>query len=216
MPAMPFDFAALPDWAVLTDQQTTQLLGVSLDTLGRLDRAGDGPPRVRTLASSPRQAGRRAPQVGSTPLEQAPFGHYAMKQIKSPGAVAALGASEIDGLGRHVVSEISSAPIVTQAPIPATLIGSDRCEREGYTVRAYAPVLAMCRELVAAGYDPATPLEAYRGDILCLRVRSIGEGAKYTVKDNSTGTPALRRYQEPALGIARGSSIAPDVSGAPQ
>ena len=74
----------------------------------------------------------------------------------------------------------------------------------------------MCRELVAAGYDPATPLEAYRGDMLCLRVRSIGEGAKYTVKDNSTGTPALRRYQEPVLGIARASSIAPDVSGALQ
>ena len=50
MPAIetvPFDFKALPDWAVLTDQQTTQLLGLSLDTLGRLDRAGDGPPRVR-------------------------------------------------------------------------------------------------------------------------------------------------------------------------
>jgi hypothetical protein len=52
---VPFDFTALPDWAVLTDQQTTQLLGVSLDTLGRLDRAGDGPPRVKL---SPRRHGR--------------------------------------------------------------------------------------------------------------------------------------------------------------
>jgi predicted DNA-binding transcriptional regulator AlpA len=52
---LPLELAALPDWAVLTDQQTTQLLGFSLDTLGRLDRAGDGPPRVEL---SPRRHGR--------------------------------------------------------------------------------------------------------------------------------------------------------------
>jgi hypothetical protein len=50
------------------------------------------------------------------------------------------------------------------APIRATLIGCDQCEAEGHTVRARAPVLAMCRELVAAGYDPAKPLEAYRAE----------------------------------------------------
>jgi predicted DNA-binding transcriptional regulator AlpA len=49
------ELTALPDWAVLTDRQTSQLLGFSLDTLGRLDRAGDGPPRVRL---SPRRHGR--------------------------------------------------------------------------------------------------------------------------------------------------------------
>jgi hypothetical protein len=51
----PLNLAALPDWAVLTDRQTTQLVGFSLDTLGRLDRAGDGPPRVNL---SPRRHGR--------------------------------------------------------------------------------------------------------------------------------------------------------------
>lgn len=58
MPAigkMPLNFTALPDWAVLSDQQATELLGVSLDTLGRLDRGGDGPPRVKL---SPRRHGR--------------------------------------------------------------------------------------------------------------------------------------------------------------
>jgi hypothetical protein len=39
-------------------------------------------------------------------------------------------------------------------------------------------VLAMCRRLVEVGYDPATPLHAYRDDTLCLAVRSIGEGAR--------------------------------------
>src|SRR5262249_8978393 len=46
---------ALPDWAVLTDQQTSQLLGLSVDTLRRLDRDCDGPPWVKL---SPRRRGR--------------------------------------------------------------------------------------------------------------------------------------------------------------
>ena len=54
-------------------------------------------------------------------------------------------------------------------------------------VKAYAPVLAMCRALVAAGRDPMEPLEAYRGDVLCLKVRSIGEGAKLAIKRNGVG-----------------------------
>jgi hypothetical protein len=36
----------------------------------------------------------------------------------------------------------------------------------------------MCRKLVAEGYDPRRALEAYRGDMLCLKVRSIGEASK--------------------------------------
>jgi hypothetical protein len=50
-----FHLAALPDWAVLTDQQTSRVLGLSLDTLRRLDRGRDGPPRVEL---SPRRHGR--------------------------------------------------------------------------------------------------------------------------------------------------------------
>ena len=64
--------------------------------------------------------------------------------------------------------------------IRAELSGSDTCSAAGITARANAPVLAMCRHLVAAGHDPATRLEAYRGDVLCLTVRTIGEGAQRT------------------------------------
>jgi hypothetical protein len=63
-------------------------------------------------------------------------------------------------------------------PIRAEIIKSNRCDAEGYSVKTSAPVLAMCRKLVEAGYDPATPLHACRGDTLCLKVRSIGEGAR--------------------------------------
>jgi predicted DNA-binding transcriptional regulator AlpA len=55
IPKLPLQLSALPDWAVLTDQQTSGVLGLSLDTLHRLDRRRDGPPRVKL---SPRRHGR--------------------------------------------------------------------------------------------------------------------------------------------------------------
>jgi hypothetical protein len=59
----------------------------------------------------------------------------------------------------------------------------------------------MCRKLIAAGHDPATPLEAYRGPILCLRVRSIGEGAKLTVKTMGNGAPGFIVERAPGRAI---------------
>src|SRR6516162_7938745 len=67
---------------------------------------------------------------------------------------------------------------VPQQAIRADLIGSDYCIALGITSRSSIPVLALCRALVKAGHDPATALEAYRGDVLCLRVRSIGAAAQ--------------------------------------
>jgi hypothetical protein len=52
---LPPDLTALPDWAVISDQRAAKILDLSLDTLLRLDRAGDGPPRVNL---SPRRHGR--------------------------------------------------------------------------------------------------------------------------------------------------------------
>jgi hypothetical protein len=51
------------------------------------------------------------------------------------------------------------------------------CTAERVTACGSVPVLALCRKLIAAGYDPALPLHAYRGDTLALKVCSIGEGA---------------------------------------
>jgi len=59
----------------------------------------------------------------------------------------------------------------------AELRGDDICDACGITVRSSTPVLALCRKLVKAGYDPATPLEAYRGDTLCLRVPMLRDEA---------------------------------------
>jgi len=90
--------------------------------------------------------------------------------------------------------------IVEAKAIFAELIGSNTCTAAGVTVVDHAPVFALCRALVKAGQEPNRPLHAYRGDVLCLCVRSIGEGARLTVEDDRHGRPRLRRWRNRAKG----------------
>jgi hypothetical protein len=88
----------------------------------------------------------------------------------------------------------SSFQATTRPPLHAELIGSRRCSAVGITATGNAPVLTLCRRLIEAGHNPAAPLEARRGSTLCLRVRSIGEGARLTVREGaSNGRPRFVR-----------------------
>jgi hypothetical protein len=58
-------------------------------------------------------------------------------------------------------------------------------------------LFALCEKLIAAGHDPATALEAWRGEMLCLKVRSIGEGARLRVSPHGTGFVAERPGASP-------------------
>jgi hypothetical protein len=81
----------------------------------------------------------------------------------------------------------------TQA-ICAEIIGDDTASGAGLMARAHAPVLRLCRQLIAAGHDLTTPLLAYRGATLCLRIHSIGEAAALTVREStSDGRPRFAR-----------------------
>jgi len=60
-----------------------------------------------------------------------------MAESKSPGAVATLGAIEVDDLGRDVCSTISPTRKLTQA-LRAELIGSDQCSAVGITATGHA------------------------------------------------------------------------------
>jgi hypothetical protein len=82
------------------------------------------------------------------------------------------------------MSEILAEP---QAPIVCQIIGSDRCAYGGLVVKHNAPVLAVCRKLIEAGYDPQRPLEAYRGETLCLKIRTIAVAVKLTVEEGPNG-----------------------------
>jgi hypothetical protein len=92
-------------------------------------------------------------------------------------------------------------------------LSSDRCEAKGLNTRGRAPVLELCRELVAAHFNPASLLEAWRGETLCLRVRSIGEGVELTFADDEHGTPRLRRRQKSSQSSAVGSPVTPNANG---
>jgi hypothetical protein len=86
---------------------------------------------------------------------------------------------------------VISASHLTQAPIRAELIGVHCCSALGITVCGSAPVLALCRELVAAGHDPSRPLDAYRDGVLALAVRTIGEGARLRNATHGVGFERL-------------------------
>jgi hypothetical protein len=100
------------------------------------------------------------------------------------------------------------------AAIPAVrveLLGGNRATALGVEVRGPSPVLALCRALVEAGQDPTTPLLVYRSNALALKVRSIGEGARLTVKDNHIGKPVFRRWRHSPESGAAAPPIAPNA-----
>jgi hypothetical protein len=98
--------------------------------------------------------------------------------------------------------------------IRAEIIGTT-CTALGITAHGSAPVLALCRKLVEAGHDPATPLEAWRGAVLCLRIRSIGEGAQITVQDGENGRPGFRRWRDREKAVAQPRPFAEPAEGLP-
>jgi hypothetical protein len=102
---------------------------------------------------------------------------------------------EIAGLVPAATSPTRKPSSVTIAPIAAQLIGADRATALGIEATGPAPVLTLCRELLAAGVTPDQCLEVYRGAVLALRVRSIGEAAKLTVEDNH-GRPTFRSWRD--------------------
>jgi hypothetical protein len=80
---------------------------------------------------------------------------------------------------------------ITKPNISATLIGANRCDALGITATDHAPVLSLCRQLLGQGVDPDTALTVYRRGILALKIRSIGEAARLTVKSTGNGRPVF-------------------------
>jgi hypothetical protein len=80
--------------------------------------------------------------------------------------------------------------------ILAQLSSDTYCSALGITVRSPSPVLALCRKLIQVStYAPETPLNACRGDTLCLRVRSIGEAAGLRMGVSVNGCPVFKPRQ---------------------
>jgi hypothetical protein len=92
--------------------------------------------------------------------------------------------------------------------VRAELIGSNACKTMGITAIDSAPVLAICRKLLAVGVDPDRSLVAYRGATLALRVRSIGEGARLRVRGDGIGFEIAAQETCPVAPLERKSAFA--------
>jgi hypothetical protein len=111
----------------------------------------------------------------------------------------ALGARDAEGQKRfpdetgHLLDQ-NADTCKAAGVVRADLTGDDCCTAGAVTLTARTPLLAMCRVLLANGFDPATPLQAFRGDTLCLMVRSIGMGAALTVAEHDPGSRRGDRF----------------------
>ena len=97
------------------------------------------------------------------------------------------------------------------SPIRAELIGST-CKAAGITTRGHAPVLVLCRELIATGCDPDRAMQVFRNATLALRVRSIGEAAKLEVNSKGTSFVKHRHAVRRASSVRKSNSVRPRVS----
>jgi hypothetical protein len=86
---------------------------------------------------------------------------------------------------RSAISNGSRVRPLTRKILRAQLTGSDTCTlaQLGLSVHSRSPVIKLARELIARGIDPRTKLEVFRGDVLALKVRSIGEAAGLCVAE---------------------------------
>lgn len=81
------------------------------------------------------------------------------------------------------------------AVIIAQLTSDDTAQVGDIVVRSRSPVFALCRALLAAGANPNSKLECFRGSVLAFTVKTIGIGAKLTIKENDWVGPKLVPYE---------------------
>ena len=66
---------------------------------------------------------------------------------------------------------------------------------EGKEPKHHSPGFDYCRKLLRKGSDPKERLEIYRGDILAYSITSLGEGAKWAIREDEERGPEFKRYK---------------------
>jgi hypothetical protein len=83
-------------------------------------------------------------------------------------------------------------PSQPPATLTAELTGNDSALCGSIAVRSSSPVLALCRDLIAAGLGPDAALIVFRRGTVALRVRSIGEAAVLEINSKGAGFTRVR------------------------
>ena len=120
---LPLDLMVLPDWAVLNDQQTVALLGFSIDTLNRLDRAGDEPPRVRL---SPRRYGRPVGELRKWIQRTREQRHRSKARIRFPAACGRRATRSMSSKKPTLPRSLSDLPMLCTPNLAAEVMGLTR------------------------------------------------------------------------------------------
>ena len=84
---------------------------------------------------------------------------------------------------------------MTSPVIIARLTNDDVAQAGDIVARSRTPVFALCRALLAAGANPNSRLECFRGSVLALTVKSVGIGAKLTIRETVTDGPRVVRWK---------------------
>ena len=99
------------------------------------------------------------------------------------------------GARRAGAAPLDGGPAMTGPVIIAKLINDDVAQAGDIVARSRTPVFALCRALLAAGANPNSKLECFRGSVLALTVKSIGIGAKLTIRETVTDGPRVVRWK---------------------
>jgi hypothetical protein len=102
--------------------------------------------------------------------------------------------------------------------VRAELVGSNCATALRIEAHGSSPLLTLCRKLIEIGHNPGLALLAYRGAVLALKVRSIGEAAGLEVNGDGTGFRPVRKPDgaSPAREtVSAKGSVPPSPSRAP-
>jgi hypothetical protein len=95
-------------------------------------------------------------------------------------------ASDFEHLAGPLANPDTSYHPVLQ--LRCELVGTDEVIGAGLAAHG---AFDMCRQLVANGVDPNVALECYRSGRFAFRVKSIGAGAKLTVRETAAEGPRV-------------------------
>ncbi|MFL6799240.1 MAG: hypothetical protein ACJ8F3_17705 [Xanthobacteraceae bacterium] len=112
-----------------------------------------------------------------------------MSTRKGAGLASAATDNEAQKVYNGIGSAQSSKPPFRnpQLPLYGELTGDDTCAVVNITAKGNAPVLALCRQLLAQGVSPDAAAEIFRNGTLALRIRSIGQAAGLEINSRGTG-----------------------------
>ena len=108
------------------------------------------------------------------------------------GSVAGNRSGNNHGLiqGARAIFKTSAAAV---GAIVAELIGSDTIVCAGQTTISPTPILDLCRELIAEGFDAKASLIACRNGVPAVTVTAIGEAARLEVNGKGSGFTTVGR-----------------------